>query len=280
MSQAAPKSVAIITSTIGRAELVRAIESVQAQTYPATHYIFVDGEQFAEKAREVVQRYPHLIVTYLPMNTGAKGWTNSAINAIAPFLVKEEIICYLDDDNWYEPTHIKNCVARFEETQADYVYALRNFYTPEQQFICRDFIESLGFYENRIEYPLTFHTTYQEQTFGFLHQFNKAQHIDTNCYAMTKQTALNATTAWYSGKQNDTNVFYRLMELQLKGACSHTFSVNYTVDVEKMDPEMMRLFSSFNLPAEVAKESFYQILQYSSELNRTYYGGKYPWESH
>ena len=101
-------SVAIVTSTIGRQELSRTIESVKNQTYPCKHYIFVDGEQFENKVREITAPYADLIITYLPMNTGANGWVNSSINTIAPYLIKEDIICYLDDDNWYEPNHIES----------------------------------------------------------------------------------------------------------------------------------------------------------------------------
>lgn len=63
---------------------------MQNQTYPAKHYIFVDGGKYHDKAREILVKYPEVIVTYLPMNTGAGGWTNSAINAIAPYLIKED----------------------------------------------------------------------------------------------------------------------------------------------------------------------------------------------
>lgn len=122
------KTVAVITSSIGRPELTKAISSVKQQTYPCKHYIFVDGAQFEEQVRAIVGSDPDLVVTYLPMNTGANGWVNSSINAIAPFfLVKEYIICYLDDDNWYEPNHIEVVVNALEKNKADFTYSLRNF---------------------------------------------------------------------------------------------------------------------------------------------------------
>ncbi|HHF4949445.1 TPA: hypothetical protein ACPO3J_000702 [Haemophilus influenzae] len=40
------KTVAVVTSTIGRPELSLAIKSVQNQTYPCKHYVFVDGNIF------------------------------------------------------------------------------------------------------------------------------------------------------------------------------------------------------------------------------------------
>lgn len=72
------------------------------------------------------------------MNTGANGWTNSAINAIAPYLVKEPVICYLDDDNWFTPTHVEACIKTLHEQQADYVYAFRSFYSEVGEYLCPD----------------------------------------------------------------------------------------------------------------------------------------------
>ena len=63
-------SVAIITSTIGRAELEQTILSVQNQSYSCKHYVFVDGEIFWHKAKAILDKYPNVIPIYLPMNTG------------------------------------------------------------------------------------------------------------------------------------------------------------------------------------------------------------------
>lgn len=90
-------TVAVITATIGRDELERTIESIKNQSYPCKHYIFVDGEDFRYKAKTILDKYPDVIPIYLPMNTGKNQMFNSSINAIAPFLVSEDIICYLDD---------------------------------------------------------------------------------------------------------------------------------------------------------------------------------------
>lgn len=232
------KSVAVITSTIGRAELERAIQSVQNQTYPAKHYIFVDGEKYHSKAREILTKYSNVVVTYLPMNTGAGGWTNSAINAIAPYLIKEDIFCYLDDDNWYEPNHIETCVKTLEETDAPYVYALRNLYTNKNEFICQDITESIGFYRNLVPYPISISLNKNKEA---LYIRNKSFHIDTNCYAVKRDIALKIAPSWYSGKNNDTNVFHRLVHLGLEGKCTFYFSVNYIIEPTKQS----------NLPTEL-----------------------------
>lgn len=51
------KTVAVVTSTIGRPELSLAIKSVQNQTYPCKHYVFIDGKIFWDKAKSIFIEY-------------------------------------------------------------------------------------------------------------------------------------------------------------------------------------------------------------------------------
>ena len=84
------KTVAVITSTIGRSHLERAILSVQKTKLILANITCLLMENNLRKMQnKFLDKYPHVIATYLPMNTGANGWTNSSINAIAPFLVKK-----------------------------------------------------------------------------------------------------------------------------------------------------------------------------------------------
>lgn len=226
-------SVAIITSTIGRPHLERAILSVMQQSYAnCKHYVFVDGQQFVAHAKVILDKYPQVVATYLPMNTGANGWTNSSINAIAPFLVKEDIICYLDDDNWYEPEHVENCVKQLIEHQYDYVYSMRNLVNAETgKFICQDTFESVGKYYKMVggidvssDYLGISGTIYLE----------RKNHIDTNCYCLKRELAIKAGQYWYSGQCNDNNVSNWLLSTpKYRGDCTHTFCVNYALDVKR-----------------------------------------------
>ena len=212
------KTVAVITSTIGRSHLERASLSVQKQTYPCKHYVFVDGEQFAKDAKQILDKYPHVIATYLPMNTGANGWTNSSINAIAPFLVKEDVICYLDDDNWYEANHVENSLKVLNETGADYVFALRNLYDAQEEFVCQDLLESIGNYENNLPNPYQFKVTINDKTYACQTEVHKKDgHIDTNCYLIKRDLALRVSHFWYSGQNNDTN-FYTIRRIIFKAS--------------------------------------------------------------
>lgn len=270
------KSVAVITSTIGRSELERAILSVQNQTYPCTHYVFVDGQQYWEKAQQILVKYPNVVVTYLPMNTGADGWSNSSINAIAPYLAKEDIITYLDDDNWYQPNHIQTGVETLLKSGADYAYALRNFYSHTNEFICEDVLESTGFYPRKIG-KTYFQIHHNGEVFECVREGHKPSHIDTNCYIMRREIALTVSTSWYSGMYNDTNVLHKLCELGLTSECTKYFTVNYSFDPQKQDPDFFQ-FLVDKMGKESALDFYYNLTKQECALNIKEYGGKYPWE--
>ncbi|NEN76108.1 glycosyltransferase family 2 protein [Pelistega sp. NLN82] len=179
-------SVAVITATIGRESLLRAVQSVKAQTYPCKHYIFVDGEQYFSAVQQLLHSpiYSDVTIIYLPMNTGANNMFNSSINAVAPFLVKEDIICYLDDDNWYDAHHIEQLVrCHQQDTTLDVAYSLRKFIDPQGNFICNDDFESIGLYGIH---------NHQSCHFKFIYQCQEVQvtmplpfcGIDANCYSI------------------------------------------------------------------------------------------------
>nr|WP_314740115.1 glycosyltransferase family A protein [uncultured Haemophilus sp.] len=275
------KTVAIITSTIGRPHLERAILSVQKQTYPCKHYVFVDGEQFAADAKRILDKYPDVVATYLPMNTGANGWTNSSINAIAPFLVKEDVICYLDDDNWYEPNHVENSLNVLNETKADYVFALRNLYSDEEEFVCEDLLESIGHYENNLPNPYKFNVTINNKTFSCQTVVHKKDgHIDTNCYMIKRDMALRVSRFWYSGKHNDTNFYAALKQIEAVGKCSKAFTVNYFIEPEKWDPGFFETVKSMapGMPKEIMVQLFKEMFRMKMRQVITRNDGKYPWD--
>ncbi|AUI65978.1 MULTISPECIES: glycosyltransferase family A protein [Glaesserella] len=273
-------SVAVITSTIGRAHLERAILSVKAQTYPCKHYVFIDGEQFAADAKAILDKYPDVIATYLPMNTGANRWTNSSINAIAPFLVKEDAICYLDDDNWYEPTHVEMGVKTLNESGADYVYSFRNFYSPNGQFISKDTLESIGFYENRLDNPYNFTITVNDSTIKMNTISHKKHHIDTNCYMMRRELAILTSQFWYSGLQNDTNVFNALIKLGANHCSTREFTVNYLYDLDKYDMGFITTLENYfpHLSRERIRQINYQLTAQKQQQHLERHGGVYPWD--
>ncbi|MDO4895513.1 glycosyltransferase [Moraxella sp.] len=274
-------TVAVITSTIGRCDLERAILSVKNQRHQAKHYVFVDGEQFWAEAKAILDKYPEVVATYLPMNTGANGWSNSSINAIAPFLVKEDIICYLDDDNWYEPNHVEQGVQALLASGADYAYAMRNLYDVNLNFLCPDTYESLGEYSSGWQTE-TLSMLFEIDGRGFRQEveLTTKHHIDTNCYFIPRVLARSIAVAWHTGFHNDKNVYQVLNDLQKKGVCTRTFSVNYLFDAKK---QMSSIFQTYQQPPisitpEKAEMVCHAIIQSIAQVSFEGWGNQMPWE--
>lgn len=237
------KSIAVVSSTIGRPELERAILSVQNQIYPCKHYVFVDGEQHFDKVKALQEKYPDVIFTFLPMNTGANGWTNSYINAIAPFLIKEDIICYLDDDNWYDTNHTQSIINAFNDYEhIDVAYNLRRLFTEESEYLCDDNNESLGlFYHNKISYELEFNQI-KNTVYTILH---RGTLVDTNCLAMTRETARELAQYWTHSKQNDSYVWKQALEHKKRIYSTGQRTVNYLINTKSFNilPEVHEIFN-------------------------------------
>ncbi|MDO4223676.1 MAG: glycosyltransferase [Acinetobacter sp.] len=219
-------SVAIITSTLGRASLEQSILSVQQQSYPCVHYVFVDGAEYAATAEQILRKYPDVKAMYLPCNTGKNGWDNSYINAASAYLVKEDIICYVDDDNTLAPHHVQSIVQTFQNHACDYVYSLRYLMNSAGQIISPDHVISVGELP-RENVQREFVTRYQEKAFLTKIEIPEPL-IDTNCYAFPRALAMHLSPVWArSYLQNDLKVFRYLREQGFKGQCTHQYSVNY-----------------------------------------------------
>lgn len=241
-------SVAVITATIGRDELIKAIQSVQAQTYPCTHYVFVDGKDYHKKVKNLLKDdYPDVIVTYLPMNTGANQMYNSYINAIAPFLVKEDIICYLDDDNWYDADHVKHLAENINKYQADYGYSLR-YYANETKahgmMIHEDNISALGFWKIPSPAHLPSFITIRGKRYNFVYTYTHNPQlyeylIDVNCYAIRRNVAMSLATVWASvGYGNDRHITKTLFENGNRGICVGKYTVYYRTSPQTMQTDI------------------------------------------
>lgn len=204
-------SVAVITTTIGSDELEKAISSIKAQTYPCTHYVFVDGKEHWHKVKPLEAKYPNVIFTFFPMNTGGKNNIgNGAIHAILPYLLQEDIFCFLDDDNWHYPDYIEHLVNLIEQYELDYAYSLRHLYDRNYRYLCEDNSNSLGFWSIQVSVP------FQNGELAYDMSNNLDWLIDTNSYAITRNTAFQLSEQWYSGISNDRAVFAKLKAI---GAC-------------------------------------------------------------
>ena len=273
MNQPNGKTVAVVTSTIGRPELTLAIKSVQNQTYPCKHYVFVDGNIFWDKAKSILEQFPDVIPIYLPMNTGKNGILNGAINAAAAFLVEEDIICYLDDDNQLREDHVESLVNVIEQG-ADFSYSLRAFYDLNHQFICNDDFESLGNWTKEIHFFSDIKINNIQQSIHLIFNTN-GEHIDTNCYAVPREIAQKVAHSWYIPYFGDRTFFSAINALDLKGETSGKYTVKYTVDFNKMIA-VRRFFPQLTLSDEINDHTSARILKLINQQNIEYYGGR-PW---
>ncbi len=273
MNKQNSKTVAVVTSTIGRPELALAIKSVQNQTYPCKHYVFVDGNIFWDKAKSILEQFPDVIPICLPMNTGKNGILNGAINAAAAFLVEENIICYLDDDNQLREDHVESLVKVIKQG-ADFTYSLRAFYDLNHQFICNDDFESLGNWTKEIHFFSDIKINNIQQSIHLIFNTN-GEHIDTNCYAVPREIAQKVAHSWYIPYFGDRTFFSAINALDLKGETSGKYTVKYTVDFNKMIA-VRRFFPQLTLSDEINDHTSARILKLINQQNIEYYGGR-PW---
>lgn len=196
------KTVAVVTATTGRKELERTIESVKAQTYPCKHYVFFDG------CMSTIED-DTLHVCELPVRTGGNGMMNGGVVAASAYLVEEDMMCWLDDDNWFEPNHVESLV----EAKGDkpYAWSLRQLRNVDGSFFANDDFESVGHHS------------------GF---------IDLNCYLMDRMVAVQIAPLWYrtTGELmvGDRFVYQALKENGIANAGSGLYTLNYRLN-EKRD---------------------------------------------
>ena len=198
-------SVAVVTATTGRETLKQTLDSVAAQTVPCRHYVFVDGVN-----------WPDLIDIYdqgiewcrMPVRTGGNGMMNGGIVAASAFLVQEDLICWLDDDNWFEPNHIETMLEA--KGNKPYAYSLRKLVEDSGDFFDYDDFESLGQHSNC---------------------------IDLNCYLMDRALATQIAPLWYKTTGDlmvgDRFVYECLKQNNLPFGETGKYTVNYRLNPKR-----------------------------------------------
>ena len=103
--------VTVITPTIGRKSLQRALDSVANQTMPARHIVILDRP---EKEIEVRAMLQGTASDRLHLMTTRGGIGPAAARNLAVLAVQTPWLSYLDDDDWYEPGHLAGLLAELE----------------------------------------------------------------------------------------------------------------------------------------------------------------------
>lgn len=229
--------VAIVTPTIGSEYLTDCLKSVQAQTYDnITHYIFVDGEQHHIDVQMESLKFPKVKTVILEENVG-KGWYGHRVYAACSFLVNADVICYLDEDNWFDADHVEKLVEVIKRGN-DWAYSLRKIVDKNGNFICNDNCESLG------KWPVYF----DEKVF----------HIDTSSFAVKRDVAVRVGHSWYGQWGADRQFFQTLSKHFKKFGCTNETTLNYRLDGNENS----------------VKEQFFIE---GNKVNSEKYGGKFPW---
>ena len=193
--------IVVITPTTGKETLQRAIDSVKAQTMKCEHWVIVDGKfDFSCDAD---------VVIHLPENTGRAGgilWNGQRIYAGMPFMINADYMLFLDEDNWFEPTHVNDMVFKCESENLAWCYSLRKIYNKEGEYVCNDDVESLGKLSSN---PDTF--------------------VDMNCYCVRGDVLPTLSPALYHGGWGEDRAFYQaLVDNAPQFECTNGYTVNYT----------------------------------------------------
>ena len=201
--------VAVVTPTIGAKTLSKCLQSVDEQTYEnLTHYVFLDGKENENKIWHQMEGASRVKTIQLEENIG-KDWYGHRVYAACGYLVNADVICYLDEDNWFEPNHVEKLVDRIKKG-ADWAYSLRKISDKDGNFICEDNCESLG------QWPIYFNPD--------------AYHIDTSSFMVKTDIARKLGNAWYAQWGADRQFFNALKQYFPNFSCSKEYSLNYRLD--------------------------------------------------
>lgn len=201
--------VAVVTPTIASPYLKQCLKSVDEQTYEnLTHYVFIDGHDHYYDAMETCVGASKVKTVILEQNVG-KDWYGHRVYAACSFLVDADVICYLDEDNWFEPNHVESLVKVLEEGNS-WAYSLRKIYNKQGEYLVHDNCESLG------KWPVFFD--------------DKVNHIDTSSFAIRKDVAVQIGHAWYGQWGADRQFYSALKQYFPKYDCTRENTLCYRLD--------------------------------------------------
>ena len=217
------KSVVVITPTIGSAKLADAVESVANQTYKnIEHLIVVDGNKYFDSTVNVIPFTPNSNIKILPLpwNTGGTGgkFYGHRIYAGVPHFLNADYVFLLDEDNWYEPDHVRTLVEVLDRGN-DFAYSFRKIYSPDKTYIADDNCEALG------KWPIYF-------------SHNDPQYlVDTSSFAFNTKFLQKTCHFWHSGWGGDRRYLYSVLAQNPKWDTSYKHTLCYRTDANPNSPD-------------------------------------------
>ena len=216
----------VIIATIGKPSLRRTVESILSQSFrDLTCLVVCDGPQFADRTKTILSDFEddRLQLVVLPQNTGANGYVCHRIYGAMPLLVNEPWILYCDDDNWLDPEHVRNLVNACIENDATWAHSFRTIYK-DGKFLCRDECESLG---------------------QWAVWCGEHYHIDTNCFCLSRDVAVNIAPRWHKTRlidgvvqlSADTEICEYLRTAHPDFVTVPEFTVNYELGSWELSPK-------------------------------------------
>jgi glycosyltransferase involved in cell wall biosynthesis len=202
-------SATVIIPTTGSPDLLQAVQSVLNQSYPTDCYVVIDGKDNVVKTIELLGdlvENDRLHTAILPINVGANGFYGHRVYAAFTHLVNTDYVLYLDQDNWFKPTHVESCIKTIQDKKLDWCYSLRDIYE-NNTFICHDDCESLGKWQT----------------------YHGVNHVDTNSYCLKTEIAIKLASAWHGGWGQDRVFLATVSQYFKKYDCTNEYSVNYRV---------------------------------------------------
>ena len=204
--------VTVITPTTGAASLQQAMQSVAAQTYTnVQHLVVVDGTEHAPKVRDIVNAQPGSAVDIinLPYPTGRDRFNGHRIYGAMSYIARGDYLCFLDEDNWYEPEHIEMLIQAVP--RGGWAYAVRKIVDATGTYVCNDDCESLGMWQSCLgDY-----------------------FVDVNCYFLPRMLAVGLSPVGHRRARQpgvpevDRALMQLLRDRRIACAGSGVYTVNY-----------------------------------------------------
>jgi len=112
--------ITVVTATVNRPSLGKAVASVQAQTLkPKRHCILF---QQLMRQREIIIGPPSSVPIFIKWLPPPQPNIVGAYN-MAEAMAETELVAMLDDDCWWEPNHLEHLVDLMRSTDSDFVWS-------------------------------------------------------------------------------------------------------------------------------------------------------------